>query len=176
MREEPAVAIPTMTGAQYEKKVKDYLSNHLDNIVIHRLRTHQPLTPTDLESLESTLVKIGKDDGETLLSGLLMRSGQPSLPHFVRSLAGMERQAAQAAFSRFLNDRSLTPSQMRFIELIIEQPTARGVIEAAALYEPPFSLLHSGGPDALFAGREKVIDGLFATLEALEPERLTAAG
>jgi type I restriction enzyme, R subunit len=35
---------PKMTGAQYEKKVNDYLRNHLDHIVIHRLRTNQPLT------------------------------------------------------------------------------------------------------------------------------------
>ena len=63
-----------MTGVQYEKKVKDYLTSHLDNIVIHRLRTNKPLTATDLESLETTLVKIGEDDGETLLSGLLERA------------------------------------------------------------------------------------------------------
>ncbi|MEA3642162.1 MAG: DEAD/DEAH box helicase family protein [Lamprobacter sp.] len=175
VRDEATVAIPTMTGVQYEKKVKDYLTNHLDHIVIHRLRTNQPLTPMDLESLETTLVKIGEDDGETLLSGLLERSGTPSLVHFVRSLVGMDRQAAQAAFSRYLNDRSLTSAQMRFIELIIDQLSARGVIEAAALYEPPFSHLHAGGPDELFAGRENVIDGVFETLKALEPERLAAA-
>ncbi len=176
VREEAAVAIPKMTGVQYEKKVKDYLTNHRDNIVIHRLRTNQPLTPTDLEGLESTLTKIGEDDGETLLSGLLERSGTPSLVHFVRGLVGMDRQAAQAAFSRFLNDRSLTPPQMRFIELIIDQLSARGVIEATALYEPPFSLLHAGGPDALFAGRENVIDAVFGTLESLEPRVQRAAG
>ncbi|MFP4495209.1 MAG: type I restriction-modification enzyme R subunit C-terminal domain-containing protein, partial [Halochromatium sp.] len=175
VRDEEAIAIPKMTGVQYEKKVKDYLTNHLDHIVIHRLRTNQPLTPMDLESLETTLVKIGEDDGETLLSGLLERSGTPSLVHFVRGLVGMDRQAAQSAFSQFLSDRSLTPPQMRFIELIIDQLTARGVIEAAALYEPPFSHLHAGGPDELFAGRENVIDGVFETLKALEPERLAAA-
>ncbi|MEA1049547.1 type I restriction-modification enzyme R subunit C-terminal domain-containing protein [Lamprobacter modestohalophilus] len=94
--------------------------------------------------------------------------------HFVRSLVGMDRQAAQAAFSQFLNDRSLSPPQMRFIELIIDQLTARGLMDAAALYEPPFSHLHAGGPDALFAGRDNVIDGVFAALKGLEPKRLAA--
>ncbi|MBK1621064.1 restriction endonuclease subunit R [Lamprobacter modestohalophilus] len=176
VREEAAVAVPRMTGVQYEKKVKAYLSSHLDNIVIHRLRTNQPLTPTDLEHLETTLVKIGEDEGKTLLSGLLERNSAPSLVHFVRSLVGMDRQAAQAAFSQFLNDRSLTPPQMRFIELIIDQLTARGLMDAAALYEPPFSHLHACGPDALFAGRDNVIDGVFAALKGLEPERLAAVG
>src|SRR5690606_3587144 len=34
VRDEDAVHIPKMTGAQYEKKVQDYLRNHLDHIVI----------------------------------------------------------------------------------------------------------------------------------------------
>jgi type I site-specific restriction endonuclease len=84
-----------------------YPRHHLRHIVIHRLRTNQPLTADDLTSLERTLVEIGEDDGETLLSALSARSEAPSLAHFVRSLVGMDRSAAQAAFSQFLNDRSL---------------------------------------------------------------------
>ena len=49
-----------MTGVQYEKKVKDYLRNHLDHIVIHRLRTNQPLTATDLQGLEKWTPKPGQ--------------------------------------------------------------------------------------------------------------------
>ena len=101
------LGLPKMTGTQYEKKVKDYLRNHTDHLVIHRLRTNQPLTPTDLEGLEKTLTEIGADDGQTLLSSLLARSEAPSLAWFVRTLVGMDRAAAQDAFADFLNDRSL---------------------------------------------------------------------
>ncbi|MBN2427893.1 MAG: DEAD/DEAH box helicase family protein [Deltaproteobacteria bacterium] len=165
IRDEEAVFIPKMTGVQYEKKVKDYLRNHLDHLVIHRLRTNQPLTPTDLQSLEETLTEIGEEDGKTLLSGLLTRSETPSLAYFVRSLVGMDRSTAQAAFSTYLKDRSLTSQQIRFIEMVIDQLTARGVMEASALYEPPFSNLHTGGPDELFAGKENVIEGIFDKLD-----------
>ncbi|MXW81567.1 MAG: DUF4145 domain-containing protein [Gemmatimonadetes bacterium] len=164
VREEPAPYTPKMTGAQYEKKVKEYLRNHHDHLVIHRLRTCQPLTDADLKGLESTLVEIGEDDGETLFSGLLARTESPSLAHFVRSLVGMDRSAAKAAFSGFLADRSLTSPQIRFIEMVIDQLSARGVIEATALYEPPFSHLHAEGPDALFDGNSDVIDGVFEVL------------
>lgn len=169
VRDEAVLNLPKMTGLQYEKKVKDYLRNHLDDLVIHRLRTNTPLTATDLQGLETTLAAIGEDDGEMLLSGLLERSGAPSLVHFVRNLVGMDRNAAQAAFSRFLNDRSLNPSQIRFIEMVIDQLTARGVMEASALYEAPFSNLHSGGPDALFSGKDNVITGIFDALASLQP-------
>ena len=53
VREEEAVFMPRMTGLQYEKKVKDYLRNHLDHLVIHRLRRNQPLTATDLQGLNA---------------------------------------------------------------------------------------------------------------------------
>ena len=166
VREGSPVYMPKITGSQYEKKVKDYLRNHLDHIVIHRLRTNQPLTATDLRGLETTLAEIGEQDGQTLLTGLLARSEAPSLAHFVRSMVGMDRAAAQEAFSGFLSDQSLTPPQIRFVEMVIDQLTARGIMKASALYEAPFSSVHAGGPEALFAGRAGVIEGIFQRLEA----------
>jgi type I restriction enzyme R subunit len=148
----------------------------LDDLVIHRLRSNEPLTPTDLEELERTLAAIGDADGETLLAGLLERSGSPSLVHLIRGIVGMDRAAAQAAFAGFLNDRSLTAPQIRFIEMVIDQLTARGVMDASALYEQPFNSLHAGGPDELFAGRENVIEGVFAALEATLPSEARTAG
>lgn len=176
VREGPEINMPKMTGAQYEKRIKEYLAHHLDHIVIHRLRTNRPLTETDLQGLETTLAEIGEGNGEILLSSLLTRSGAPTLAHFVRSMVGMDRSAAQAAFSVFLADRSLTPPQIRFIEMVIDQLTARGVMDAAALYEPPFSNLHSGGPDALFAGKENVIEGIFESLRTVNTVVIEKAG
>lgn len=176
VREEETVYMPKMTGVRYEKKVRDYLRGHLDHLVIHRLRRNQPLTETDLDGLERTLTEIGEDEGPTLLGNLLERSGAPSLAWFVRGMVGMDRATAQAAFSRFLNDRSLTPAQMRFVEMIIDQLTARGVMDASALYESPFNHLHAGGPDGLFAGRDSLIEGIFDTLDAVHAGLLRKAG
>lgn len=165
VREEEIVYMPKMTSVQYEKKVKAYLRNHQNHLVIQRLRTNQPLTETDLQGLEQTLTEIGADEGETLLSNLLTRSSAPSLTHFVRSLVGMDRATAQEAFGKFLNGRSLTAQQIRFVEMVIDQLTAHGIVEASALYEPPFSSIHTGGPDELFQGKETIIDDIFQTLK-----------
>ena len=166
VRKGDILVIPKMTGAQYEKKVREYIQTHLDHIAIQRLRQNQPLTPTDLEELQTMLVQIGEDEGEELLKGLLERSGAKSLPYFIRKLVGMDRQAALKAFSSFLNDNTLTPQQIRFIELLVDQLTAQGVVEPGALYDSPFSDFHGGGPEAVFAGRENVVEGLFRQLEA----------
>ncbi|MDO8862311.1 type I restriction-modification enzyme R subunit C-terminal domain-containing protein [Haliea sp. E1-2-M8] len=77
----------------------------------------------------------------------------------------MDRSTAQSAFSLFLTDRSLTSDQIRFVKLIIHQLTARGVMGPEALYEPPFSNLHDGGPDGLFVGQDNLIEGIFQKLE-----------
>jgi len=130
----------------------------------------------DLRRLEQTLIEIGEDDGRTLLTGLLARHDAPSLVHFVRSMVGMDRAAAQEAFSEFLSNRSLTTPQIHFVEMVIDQLTARGVMEPSALYEAPFSSVHAGGPDELFAGKSNVIDGIFEKLKTLRPERLAQAG
>lgn len=72
----------------------------------------------------------------------------------------------QKDFATFLSNHSLSPPQIRFVEMVIDQLTARGVMEAAAPYEAPFSNLHAGGPVELLAGNENVIDGMFAQLKA----------
>ena len=100
---------------------------------------------------------------------MLQRHEVPTLAHLVRRIVGMDRSAAQAAFSTFLEDRSLSSQQIRFVELVIDQLTSRGFMETSALYEPPFSGLHAGGPDELFAGKPNIIDGLFHTLEDTMP-------
>lgn len=69
----------------------------------------------------------------------------------------------------FLDDRSLSSQQIRFVELVIDQLTARGFIESSALYEQPFSSLHADGPEGLFANKPNIIDGLFHTLEETLP-------
>ncbi len=60
--------------------------------------------------------------------------------------------------------------------MVIDQLTAGGVMEAKALYEPPFNNLHSGGPDELFANKENVIDGIFETLKTVGSVPLANTG
>ena len=169
VRPDDGLIMPKMTGKQYAKKVEDYLRSHQDEIAIQRLRNNQPLTPTDLQSLEKTLLSIGEDEGQRLLTSMLQMEEMPTLAHLVRRIVGMDRSAAKAAFATFLDDRTLNAPQIRFVELVIDQLTARGFMEPSALYEQPFSSLHADGPEGLFAGKPNIIDGLFHTLEETLP-------
>ena len=66
--------------------------------------------------------------------------------------------------------------EVLLVEMVIDQLTARGVMEASALYEPPFSNLHAGGPEALFGGKKNVIEGIFDTLKAVQSGLMVKAG
>ncbi len=80
----------------------------------------------------------------------------------------------QALFAEFLQPQNLSSAQIRFIEMLIDQLTSQGVVSPDALYQSPFSDLHAGGPDELFAGKDKMIEGIFERLETLMPDQ--AAG
>jgi type I restriction enzyme, R subunit len=168
VREEDPVYMPSMTGEQYEKKVKAYLEEHKDDMVIARFRQGIPLTESDLESLQATLISIGEDNGKDLLGGLLERTGSTSLVVLVRRMIGMDRDAVNTLFSEFISDNRLSPQQIRFVEMIVDHLAANGAVEPGALYEPPFTSVHSGGPDELFSGKPAVVEGIFHVIDHLD--------
>ncbi|MCP9465111.1 MAG: hypothetical protein NNA25_09990 [Nitrospira sp.] len=90
----------------------------------------------------------------------------------VRSLVGMDRAAAKEALAKFTNGKTLTANQLEFVNLIVDHLTEHGVVEAARLYESPFTDLAPQGPDALFNATE--VDELLQTLQALRTSTVAA--
>jgi type I restriction enzyme R subunit len=86
----------------YKAKAEFYVRQHQDNIAIAKLKTNQPLTGTDIKTLEQILWKeVGsKDDYEK-------EYGHKPLGEFVREIVGLDMNAAKEAFSEFLNDTNL---------------------------------------------------------------------
>jgi type I restriction enzyme R subunit len=84
---------------------------------------------------------------------------------FVRSLIGLDRGAAKEALTGFLSGKTLTANQIEFVNLIIDHLTEHGLIDAALLYESPFTDLTPRGPDALFSKTQ--LDELFNALETV---------
>lgn len=69
---------------------------------------------------------------------------------FIRSLVGLDREAAKKAMARFLTGQTQTSSQIEFINLIVDHLTANGSMDPALLYEFPFTDINPHGPDGVF--------------------------
>lgn len=54
----------------------------------------------------------------------------------------------------FLDDKRYKANQIEFVNLVLDELTANGVIEPRRFYESPFTDLSPHGPDALFDSRD----------------------
>ncbi len=131
---------------RFQMKAQDFLKRHLDHITIQKLRRNEQLTLHDLNELERILVEdVGASkpdlDEARALGGLGL---------FVRSLVGLERDTAKAAFSDFLADRNMSANQIEFINLIVDHLTERGAMDPRRLYESPFTDIADQGVTGVF--------------------------
>lgn len=147
-----------------------FLREHGDHLTIHKLRTNRALPRSDLDELEKMLAT--SDVG--VYGAVVEKAKREShgLGLFVRSLVGLDREAAKAAFAGFLSGRKLTSSQIEFVDLIVNHLTEHGVMSAALLYESPFTDLAPRGPDGLFPSSQ--VDELVTILERVQAAAVAA--
>ena len=145
---------------RFRAKARAFLRQHEDHVAIRKLRMNRALTQSDLDELGRMLAASGVGDAEDLEKAQKESQG---LGLFVRSLVGLDREAAKEAFAGFLAGKTLRANQIEFVNLIVDQLTDHGVMSASLLYESPFTDLATRGPDELFTQPE--LDEIIAVLD-----------
>ncbi|CAB1247622.1 Type I restriction-modification system R subunit [Ruminococcaceae bacterium BL-4] len=121
--------------ANYKKKVNYYILQHQNVPAIAKLKGNQPLTSEDVQSLESILwEELGTKEQYDA------QYGKTPLGELVRSIVGLSQQAANEAFSRFLNNAGLDSQQMYFVRKVVNYIVKNGMMkDLSVLQESPFT-------------------------------------
>ena len=151
---------------KYKEKAEYYIRQHQDTLAIVKLKTNQPLTTTDIASLEKILWKeVGtKQDYEQEI-------GTKPLGEFVREIVGLDMNAAKEAFSEYLTSTSLDSRQIYFVNQIVEYIVHNGIMkDLSVLQESPFtdqgSVVEIFTDLTVWMGIRKVIDTINANAAA----------
>ena len=120
----------------YKDRVEKYVRENRHHLTIDKLTRNLPITEAELSALEEILFT---EDAAGSREQLQKEYGEVPLGRFVRSILGLDVQAAQAAFADFIQSGAFTADQMRFIDTIITYLTKNGTIDKEMLFEPPFT-------------------------------------
>ncbi|PBH38835.1 DEAD/DEAH box helicase family protein [Clostridioides difficile] len=146
----------------YKKKVEYYLNSHKDELAIFKLRNNKKITKQDVETLEEILLKqLGNCDDYK------KEFGDTPVSQLVRRLVGLDREAANEAFSEFLNNKSFNTKQIHFVKLIVDYVVKNGFIEDnKVLMEDPFRTV--GSIIDLFENHIEEINKLIKTINKIK--------
>lgn len=147
---------------RFRTKTRQFLLAHENHLTIYKLRSNEPLTALDLGELERILLESGISTPEHLEYAKQTSQG---LGLFIRSLVGLDREAAKQALGKFSSGFAASADQIEFINLIIDHLTHHGIMKPGLLYESPFTDISSQGPEGIFSSEQ--VDALVSVLSEI---------
>ncbi|WP_151481863.1 DEAD/DEAH box helicase family protein [Streptomyces albicerus] len=148
--------------SRFQQKARAYLRKHEDQLAVQKLRRNRQITATDLGELERIFLEEGIGTDADLERAKQEAGG---LGLFLRTLVGLDRQDATAAFDQFQSGRTFTSEQLDFLQQIVDFLARRGLMDAGDLYEAPFNALAPTGPEDIFD--EDDVDTVVTILDAI---------
>jgi type I restriction enzyme, R subunit len=160
--------VTTTNLTRYRAKMMQFLKDEENHITLQKLKRNKPITQSDIQELERILFDSGdfgtRDDFEQAFENT------KNLGLFIRSLAGLDREEAKRAFNDFLDGQRYNSNQIEFVNMIVDYLTQNGVMDAALLYEAPYTNFNTSGLSGVFSDNEAT-----KIVEILESIKLNAA-
>ncbi|MDA9089722.1 DEAD/DEAH box helicase family protein [Maribacter arcticus] len=130
----------------YKDRVEAFIRKNKSHLVIDKLHKNIPITPKELELLESFLFndELGtKEEYEN-------EYGNQPLGKFIRSVVGLDIEVVNMLFADFIADKNLKPVQITFIQTLINYLNTNGTLDKKLLTQPPFNESSDDGIIGLF--------------------------
>jgi type I restriction enzyme, R subunit len=153
----------------YRQLVEETLEKLFDTSqVLHKIRSCEPVSEKDLNSLISLVLTQNPDVNLELLREFFPESALP-LDFIIRTIVGMEPEAIEKRFAAFARKFSENSRQTHFLRLLKNHIRKYGTITVEKLYEEPFTTINSDGLDGVFTD-EAQIDELIHIIETFQPQ------
>lgn len=130
----------------YKDRVEAFIRKNKSHLVIDKLHKNIPITPKELQLLESFLFndELGtKEEYEN-------EYGDQPLGKFIRSVVGLDIEIVNGLFANFIQDKNLKPVQITFIQTLINYLNNNGTLEKKLLTQPPFNEASDDGIIGIF--------------------------
>lgn len=132
---------PDPSLQDYRVRVEKIIREHKDHLTIRRLKNNEPVSEKDIQALEEMLFveeEVPREEYEALFGG-------KPVGLLVRSIVGLNRNAAKQAFAEFLETASLHPDQISFLNEVVEYLVKNGTMEPREMFDSPFTLHNDKG-------------------------------
>jgi len=150
----------TVDLKSYREKVNHYLKAHKDDMVIYKLRNGKKLNQDDINYLE----KILWHDLGSVEEYKKAYNDMP-LVKMVLGIVGLDKEAVQQRFSKFLSDELLNQSQREFVRMIVDYMVENGGLDKRVLNDHPFN--QYGSVTQLFEDRIDVVKNIIKEVDDL---------
>lgn len=134
----------------YRKAVQSALEPLFEtDPVLLKLRRGEPITPEELDKLNSLLHTRNPDvDLSTLREFYPDTAVQ--LTQILRGIVGLDHAAVDVQFSAFAQAHALNSQQLRFLALLKDHIRQFGAIAVGQLFDAPFNTVHAEGLGGVF--------------------------
>jgi type I restriction enzyme R subunit len=151
--------------SRFETKVRTYLRSHEHESAVQKLMRNRQVTVADLNQFKSLFLASAFGSVQDIE---LVEEEYGGLGLFLRSITGLEYEAAAASFHEYRSNGEMSSHQLQYIELLVNYLAKNGTVDVDVLYDPPFTGLAPGGPEDIFseadiAAIEKVLQKVRST-------------
>lgn len=140
----------------YQVQVEEVLRKSFEQEpVLRKIRNAEPVSIAELEALNSFIHTQNPDVDLAVLQEFY--GSATGLDQILRSIVGMEAETVNKRFEAFVQQYpQLNSKQIRFLSLLQNHIARFGCIELKTLYEAPFTMVDSAGPDGVFENEEQI--------------------
>ena len=159
---------PGVSRSRFEAKVRSYLRSHDNEPAVRKLRGNEQLTVDVLYTLQDIFIASGYGTTEDI-EAVAEEHGGFGL--FLRSITGLDHEAATAAFEGLVSGHTLSPPQLAYVNLLTDSLAKNGLLEIGDMYESPFTARAPRGPEDLFSNADvdSIADVLAAVRATAQP-------